>query len=183
MVGNFLVYCNPYGQPPHYEQSHFRTPTSLRTILPNHLTSELNIIRSNMVINRTCATLQKTHNLHNHPPLKIYLTTSKIKIYTKRTKPIKIFQYPPLPKLMRHSKVKNNKKLWQAENNYLEPKEKSLDSGKLKWEKPEGKENHQTNTSIHQEKDRFKSRHLILLQLISRKRIFFNTSKRLPERP
>src|SRR6266536_3830350 len=111
MVGNFLVYCNPYGQPPHYEQSHFRTPTSLRTILPNHLTSELNIIRSNMVINRTCATLQKTHNLHNHPPLKIYLTTSKIKIYTKRTKPIKIFQYPPLPKLMRHSKVKNNKKL------------------------------------------------------------------------
>ena len=139
MVGNFLVYCNPYGQPPHYEQSHFRTPTSLRTILPNHLTSELNIIRSNMVINRTCATLQKTHNLHNHPPLKIYLTTSKIKIYTKRTKPIKIFQYPPLPQLMRHSKVKNNKKLWQAENNNLEPKEKVIRLRKTQMRKTWGK--------------------------------------------
>ncbi len=99
MVGNFLVYCNPYGQPPHYEQSHFRTPTSLRTVLPKHLTSELNIIRSNMVINRTCATLQKTHNLHNHPPLKIYLTTSKIKKLHQTHKADQNFPVPPTPQI------------------------------------------------------------------------------------
>src|SRR6266487_1136593 len=88
MVGNFLVYCNPHGQPPHYEQSHFRTPTSLRTILiSNHLTSIVTIDRP------TCDQLvQPPEKLGTctSPPLMIYLTTPKLKNYTKRTMSIKI---------------------------------------------------------------------------------------------
>src|SRR6266496_4650397 len=95
MVRNFLVYCNPYGQPPHYEQSHFRTPTSLRTILiSNHLTSIVTIDRP------TCDQLvQPPEKLGTctSPPLMIYLISKNKKLHQTHYVD-QNFQYPPSPK-------------------------------------------------------------------------------------
>ena len=112
MVGNFLVYCNPYGQPPHYERSHFRTPTSLRTIQEsNHLTSVVTIDRP------TCDQLmQPPEKLGTctSPPLMIYLN-SQNKNYTKRTMSIKISSIPHFPK----EKRKIHKNFNKQENTKL----------------------------------------------------------------